>query len=304
MSDYGHHLLFGSFVAPVARPARHAVDIAIASEDAGLDLVSFQDHPYQQSFLDTSTLLTYVASKTRRIAVSANVASLPLRAPLTIARHAATIDRLSGGRFRLGLGAGAFWDGIARLGGRRLTSGQGVDALAEAIPLIRQSLSSPDGGFIEADGTYYRTQAPLGLSARADIPIWVGSYKPRMLALTGALGDGWLPTIEYVEGGLRGVQDANARIDDAARAAGRAPQSVRRLMNVMQVGFGAGRGGLLSGPPATWVEQITELALGYGLSAFIIGGDDPRTIQVLGSEIAPAVREAVNRERATAEATR
>src|SRR3546814_7763904 len=111
MTDYGHDLLVGSFITPTLQPARHAVDLTIASEHAGLDLATFQDHPYQGSFHDTTTLLTYAASQTERIHLAANVASLPLRPPLEIARAAATLDVLSQGRIAPGIGAGAVWDG-------------------------------------------------------------------------------------------------------------------------------------------------------------------------------------------------
>ncbi|WP_248305383.1 LLM class flavin-dependent oxidoreductase [Agromyces sp. H66] len=109
----------------------------MTTDRAGLDLVTFQDHPYQSAFLDTSTLLAYVAARTERVHVGANVTSLPLRPPAVLARAAASLDILSGGRFELGIGAGSYWDGIAAMGGRRLTPGQGVDALREAIAIIR-----------------------------------------------------------------------------------------------------------------------------------------------------------------------
>jgi len=298
MTDYGHDLLFGSFVTPVARPAQHAVDLAIASERAGLDLVTFQDHPYQPSFHDTSTLLTYVASQTERIALSGNVTSLPLRPPLGLARTAATVDRLSGGRFRLGIGAGAFWDGIAGMGGRRLSPGQGAAALKEAIGLIRDAWDPEQTGPINYEGRFYRvTDGDRAPVAHGPIPIWVGSYKPRMLALTGAVGDGWLPSIEYIEGGLRGLADANTRIDDAAREAGRDPAAVRRLMNFMRASIAPAGQGFLDGPPQAWVDRLTMLALDHGVSAFLVGGDDPTTIARFGAEIAPAVRENVEHAR-------
>lgn len=292
MTDYGQPLRFGAFITPTAQPARNAVELAIVAERAGLELASFQDHPYQRSFLDTSTLLAYTASQTSRIHVSANVASLPLRPPLTIAREAATIDALSGGRFELGLGAGAFWDGIAKLGGRRLTAGQGVDALAEGIGIIRAAWDADSPEPIAHDDRYYRANGhERGPRPAHRIPIWVGSYKPRMLALTGKLADGWLPTIEYVEGGLPGVDDANARIDEAAQAAGRRPSDVRRMMNFMRVGMSPTSSGLLQGSPREWSQQIAELALEHGIDTFLIGGDDPNILVRFGTEVAPAVRE-------------
>lgn len=79
MSDYGHELWFGSFITPTAHPPQAPVELAQTSERAGLDLVSFQDHPYQSAFQDTWTLMSYVAARTERIRISGNVLSLPLR---------------------------------------------------------------------------------------------------------------------------------------------------------------------------------------------------------------------------------
>ena len=129
MADYGHDLLFGTFITPAADPAMHAVDLAMVADRADLDLVTFQDHPYQPAFHDTWTLLSYVASRTKDIHVSGNVLNLPLRQPAVLARSAASLDLLSGGRFELGIGAGGFWDTIEAMGGRRLTPGQSIDAL-------------------------------------------------------------------------------------------------------------------------------------------------------------------------------
>src|SRR3954454_20002543 len=126
MTDYGHDLLFGTFITPVANPAQHAVELAMVADRAGLDLVTFQDHPYQPTFHDTWTLLSYVAAQTERVTLSGNVTNLPLRPPAVLARAPASLDLLSGGRFELGLGAGGFWDAIAAMGGRRLSPGQSV----------------------------------------------------------------------------------------------------------------------------------------------------------------------------------
>ncbi|WP_350347676.1 LLM class flavin-dependent oxidoreductase [Agromyces sp. G08B096] len=299
MTDYGHDLKFGTFVTPSAQGAQHAIDVAVASDRAGLDLVTFQDHPYQAAFLDTSTLLAFVAARTERVHVSANVASLPLRPPAVLARAAASLDILSGGRFELGLGAGAFWDGIAAMGGRRLTPGQGVDALREAIAIIRDLWDVDASGRVSHHGRYYDVAgAKRGPRPAHDIGIWIGSYQPRMLALTGELGDGWLPTLEYLPRGVASLADHNARIDEAAVAAGRSPADVRRLLNVMRVGLSPVSRGLLEGPVEQWVDQLATLALEHGVTAVLIGGDDPVLAERYGAEIAPAVRELVATERA------
>src|SRR5690606_37827328 len=105
--------------------------------ELGHDLVTFQDHPYQAAHLDTWTLLAWVAGKTERIRIAANVLNLPLRPPAVLGRSAASLDLLSGGRLELALGAGAYWHAIAAMGAERLTPGESVDALSEAIDIIR-----------------------------------------------------------------------------------------------------------------------------------------------------------------------
>ena len=298
MTDYGHDLLFGTFVTPSAQGASNVVDLAVTADRAGLDLVTFQDHPYQPTFLDTSTLLAYAAARTERIHLSANVANLPLRPPAVLARTAASLDILSGGRLEFGIGAGGLWDPIAAMGGRRLTSAQSIDALREGIAIIRDIWDTDTRGGVFRDGEYYRVHgAKRGPRPAHDINIWVGAYKPKMLALTGAVGDGWLPTMEYLPDGPGSLPEANDRIDQAAAAAGRSPAAVRRLMNFMRAEFAPTTRGLLEGPPAAWIEQLADLALSHGISAFIIGGDSPSTAQRLAAEVAPAVREIVERER-------
>lgn len=125
MPDYGHPLTFGTFLGPVDSPTHAAVEGARLCERLGYDLVTFQDHPYKPAFHDTLALLGWVAASTSTIHVAANVHNLPLRGqPAVLARAAASINLLSGGRFDMGLGAGHFWDPIETAGGRRLTPGR------------------------------------------------------------------------------------------------------------------------------------------------------------------------------------
>src|SRR5258708_23208145 len=111
--DYGHDLLFGVFAPPDARQKDAVLALARRADEAGLDLVSVQDHPYNPQLLDAWTLLTAIATATERVRVFPNVANLPLRPPAMLARQVATLDLLSGGLAELGIRAGAFWDAIA-----------------------------------------------------------------------------------------------------------------------------------------------------------------------------------------------
>jgi alkanesulfonate monooxygenase SsuD/methylene tetrahydromethanopterin reductase-like flavin-dependent oxidoreductase (luciferase family)/FAD/FMN-containing dehydrogenase len=296
MTDYGHDLTFGSFITPTNAAPEQVLALAQVSEQAGLDLVTFQDHPYQAGFLDTWTLLAYVAAQTERVHVSANVLNLPLRQPAVLARAAASLDLLSGGRLELGLGAGAFWDAIEAMGGRRLSAGQAVDALSEAIDIIRGIWDGDNAAMLRVDGTYYQVDgAKRGPVPAHDIGIWLGAYKPRMLGLTGRKADGWLPSLSYMKS-IQDLADGNALIDEAAAEDGRDPSAVRRLLNI-NGRFGPDSNRLLSGTPAQWAEQLADLTLQYGFSGYILGGDDAAMIERFGREVAPAVRELVSAER-------
>ena len=298
MPDYLHPLQFGTFITPVNSPPDAPVQRAVLSEQLGYDLVTFQDHPYQPSFLDTWTLMAWVAAKTERIHVSANVLNVPMRQPAVMARAAISLDLLSGGRFDLALGAGGFWDAMVGMGADRLTPGQGVDALSEAITIIRGIWDVSDRSPLRVDGDYHRVDgAKRGPAAAHDIPIWIGALKPRMLRLVGTQGDGWLPSLAYMKPG--DLEAGNAAIDEAAIAAGRDPREIRRLLNIGGQ-FARTNGGMLNGPSEQWVEQLLPLVIDNGESTFILASDDPATMQQFAEEVAPALREAVTRERGTA----
>jgi alkanesulfonate monooxygenase SsuD/methylene tetrahydromethanopterin reductase-like flavin-dependent oxidoreductase (luciferase family) len=298
MTDYGHDLLFGAFITPTAAHPERVVALAQLAEQLDLDLATFQDHPYQPAFLDTWTLMSYVAASTERIRLTANVLNLPLRPPAVLARSAASLDLLSGGRVELGLGAGAFWDAIEALGGRRLTPGQAVLALDEAIQVIRGIWDADERGGVRVHGDFYEVLgAKRGPAPAHEIGIWLGAYKPKMLELTGRAADGWLPSLGYLPGGPSDLTGMNRLIDAGASGAGRDPQAVRRMLNINGE-FRAAGAGRLVGPAKQWIEELAEIALEYGISGFILGSDDPQELQTFALEVAPAVRELVTAERA------
>ncbi|HWS31639.1 MAG TPA: LLM class flavin-dependent oxidoreductase [Actinoplanes sp.] len=277
MTDYGHPLQFGSFLTPTAADPDRVVALTVLAEQAGLDLVTFQDHPYQPGFLDTWTLLSYAAARTERVRLAANVTNLPLRPPAVLARSVASLDLLSGGRIELGLGAGAFWDAIEAMGGQRLSPAQAVQALEEGIEVIRELWDVSARRAVRVEGTYHRAVgAKRGPAPAHDVGIWLGAYKPRMLALTGRRADGWLPSLSYLKPG--DLAAGNKIIDEAALAAGRPPSDIRRLLNI---------------GPGQSPRELAELALGDGVSTFILATDDPTELRRFAAETAPAVRELV-----------
>src|SRR4051794_6002519 len=107
----------GVFVIPDASGRDAVVEQVTLADRLGLDLVGIQDHPYQRRFLETMSLLAFLAARTTRVRLFPDVANLPLRQPAVLAKEAATIDLLSGGRFELGLGARAVLGAVRGPGG-------------------------------------------------------------------------------------------------------------------------------------------------------------------------------------------
>lgn len=299
MTDYGHDLLFGTFVTPINDPLQHAVEQAVVADRAELDLVTFQDHPYLPKFHDTWTLIAFAAARTERIHLAANVTNLPLRLPAVLARSVASADLLSGGRIELGLGAGGFWDAMESMGARRLTPGQSITALEEAVEIIRGIWAAEERGSLTVEGEFYSVRNAKRGPAPAHKPgIWIGAYKPRILRTVGRVADGWLPSLGYMRGGPDELTAMNALIDEGAEAAGRDPRSVRRLLNI-NGRFDSTSRGLLDGPPDQWVEELTDIALTYGTSGFILASDDTTMTETFAHEVAPAVRREVEQARAS-----
>jgi alkanesulfonate monooxygenase SsuD/methylene tetrahydromethanopterin reductase-like flavin-dependent oxidoreductase (luciferase family) len=268
----------GVFVVPSAQDPELTVQQAVAADEAGLDLVAIQDHPYQRRFFDTFSLLAYIAARTSRVRLAPDVANVPLRPPAMIAKAAASIDLLSGGRFELGLGAGSFWEHIAGMGGPSRSPGESVDALEEAIELLRLWWSGKEK--VSFDGDHYSlSEVKPGPQPAHRISIWLGAYKPRMLRLTGRLADGWLPSLGYLES--EDIAALHAAIDEAATEAGRDPAGVRRLINTSS---------------DTGVDRLERLITDDRFDTLILSpGDDPVAgIHRIGAELAPRLREAAS----------
>src|SRR3954449_4603837 len=137
-------LKLGLFVNPSADAYRDTIAMVDAAERGGLDLIGIQDHPYQRRFFDTFALIGDLLARTERLTFFPDVANLPLRDPALMAKQAASFDLMSGGRFELGLGAGALWDRVATMGGPRRSPGEGVEALEEAMRIIRAGLDGEE----------------------------------------------------------------------------------------------------------------------------------------------------------------
>ena len=295
MADYGRDLEFGVSVEPLADPPDWASRVARAADRAGLDLVGIQDHPYQRRFLDTWTLISTLVPVTERVRFFPDVANLPLRPPAMLAKSAASLDVLSGGRIELGLGAGAFWDAVVAMGGPRRSPGEAVRSVEEAIRVMRLVWS--DERSLRFDGEFYSLKGMRpGPHPAHDIGVWVGAYGPRMLNLIGRLADGWVPSYGYSP--PERLPEMNKRIDEGAAEAGREPQEIRRAYNVSGR-IGPEADGPLYGPTSKWVETLIAFVLEHGMDTFIFWPSEAHLQQteLFANEVVPALQEAVRKAR-------
>ena len=290
MPDYGRELRFGYFLIPDS--AAPLLDTARDVERRGLDYVAVQDHPYQRRFVDAWVLMSMIAATTSRVGVFPDVTNLPLRPPAVLAKAAASLDVLSGGRFELGLGAGGFWDAIEGYGGPRRAPAEALAALAEAIEVIRMVWSGDRN--LRFEGQHYRLAgAHSGPVPSHPIGIWLGVYGPRALRLAGQVGDGWVPSFR---GELAPIVEMAARLDEAAADAGRDPGLMRRVLNVGGAITDGGSEGTFRGPVEQWVAELTGL-VGHGFDTFVIWADGPGQLARFAEEVVPATRSRVAAER-------
>jgi alkanesulfonate monooxygenase SsuD/methylene tetrahydromethanopterin reductase-like flavin-dependent oxidoreductase (luciferase family) len=289
MSAIDRELTFGYFLVPNA--ADPLLETARLVERLGLDYVAVQDHPYQRRFVDTFALMSAILAATTALRVFPDVANLPLRPPAVLAKTAATLDVLSGGRFELGLGAGGFWDAIDGYGGTRRTPGEAVDQLAEGIEVIRRVWSGERN--LRFEGDYYHLRGVhSGPVPVHDIGIWLGAMGPRSLRQTGRLADGWVPSIR--PDAVHRLVEMNARVDEGAAQAGREPSAVRRIFNVNGVITDGASEGFLRGPADQWADELASLAVDHRADTLVFWSgeqDEREQLRRFAETVVPATRE-------------
>jgi alkanesulfonate monooxygenase SsuD/methylene tetrahydromethanopterin reductase-like flavin-dependent oxidoreductase (luciferase family) len=291
--------LFGANVDPTTDELAQTYERTRLAEAGGLDMVMIQDHPYNRRFLDTWTLATALAMKTERIHIGTNVANLPLRPPAMLAKAAATLDVLSGGRVELGLGAGALWQAVSAFGGANRAPGEAYIAFKDALHIIKGLWSNPGRGFTYQGEIYSVSGAQFGPAPAHPIRVWVGASGPKMLHLTGKMADGVLVSSTYEA--LPRLLEINQQIDAGAAEAGRSAHAIRRGYNLMGVidygqygGQPAGLGnGVIYGTPRDWVDFLLELYHEYGQDTFVIwpvGAEPVAQLQAFMDEIVPEAK--------------
>jgi alkanesulfonate monooxygenase SsuD/methylene tetrahydromethanopterin reductase-like flavin-dependent oxidoreductase (luciferase family) len=288
------NLLFGLSVDPRAERMATAFQLASLADEHGLDFVSVMDHPEQPRFLESWTLLVALAMRTRRVAVMPNVATIPLRPPAMLAKAASSLALLTQGRVLLGIGAGD--PKVVRpYGGPIRGPGEAVDAVAEAVEVIR-AVWDGQRERVSVQGRHYRlADARPGPRPPAPIPLWIGSFGPRLLRLTGRVADGWAPTNRYADPDQ--IDRIRHHVDRGAEQAGRDPASIRRNYNVMGAidpQAATQDGELLVGGVDVWVEALGRYQRELGFDSFVfwpVRGDELAQSRLFATEVVPQLRE-------------
>jgi alkanesulfonate monooxygenase SsuD/methylene tetrahydromethanopterin reductase-like flavin-dependent oxidoreductase (luciferase family) len=264
--------MFGLNVSGSAAPGADPVSDARTAERLGFDFVSISDHPGSpHPCFETWTLLTWIAASTSRITVMPRVLGVPFRAPALVAKSAESLSRLAAGRLVLGLGAGYDDQEFARLGLPVRTTGQKISGLDDAVQIIRGMWQHSD--FTYTGSIYHTGGADLEPKPARRIPIWLGTFGPRALKITGRLADGWIPSRGYVPDDQLPVM--RQAVLDAAERHGRDPSHITCALNVTVHIVDRPRGlpDPFTGPPARIAEELLHyVELGFRAFNFAISG--------------------------------
>ncbi len=308
---------------PLARPdlllafARKAEQLGYSSlfvsDHVVLPAASKSPYPYHpsgqfpggafQDYLEPLTLITHLASRTKKIKLGTSVLVVPYRNPLVTAKQLATLDVLSGGRVILGCGAGWLEEEFAALQTPPFKErGRVTD---EYLRLMRACWTEERVSF---EGRYYRMNDVVFLPKpiqKPGIPIWIGGHTGAAIRRAGELGDGWhpiglrppalLPPSEYAE--------KVGQLHDRARRAGRDPGSIALTFRApveiwpKRAKPPAGRG-MFRGTAAQLIADIRQYqAAGVTHFVFDFTSPDPKAIIATMERFAEEVRPRVSRRR-------
>lgn len=306
---------FGIYLPQVSLTYPEVIERARAVEELGYDSMWLYDHLYSPGQPDRPsfegwTLATYLLAQTSRLRVGHLVLCNNFRHPALVAKMAATLDVLSGGRLELGLGSGSVATEHGEAGLPWGTAGERSERLAEALELLTRMFAGSPTTFA---GSHYRVadlpSLPLPVQSPRP-PIHVGGIGPRRtLPLVARYADVWnIPTY-----GLAGWEESGRRLDAECDAIGRDPRSVRRSHEAVLVlapdessleearakalrrygssGFGVEAGGFVGTPPMV-ADRIATLAeKGISLFVFITHDRaDRRTLELFADRVMPEFR--------------
>jgi probable F420-dependent oxidoreductase len=271
--------------------------MAQAAEAAGFDSIWLGDHLLyrdggaERGPWEAWTMLAALAAVTERVELGPLVACVAFHPPAVIAKMAATVAEVAGGRFVLGLGAGWNEDEFRAFG---LPFDHRVSRFEESFTIIRGLL---DGERVTLGGRYLRAEDVVLLPAPARRPrLMVGSNGPRMLAATLPHVDAWNTWYEDYGNSAEGFAKLNDRITSAARDAGREPADIERSACVLVALDGSGNERAstseatpVAGSPDRIASALGELAdAGADEAILVVDPITERSIKQLAEVVATA----------------
>lgn len=285
-------LLFGVNVSTSADSGADPVTDSMRAEALGFDFISANDHPCgRHPSYELWTMLTWIAAKTSRIKVASRVLGVPYRAPAMVAKMAESLDRFSDGRLILGMGGGYSDEEFRAFGLGVPSPRQKVDGLEEAVQIIHGLWRAPGYTF---EGKHHQVlEADLEPKPRHEIPIWLGTFGRRALAVTGRVADGWIPT--YAMATPEDIPAMRDQIFEAALSADRDPADITLAYNIdfLIQERGPARPGVLTGSSEQVAEQLRNFVdLGFSAMNFSPTGEQPELqLERLAREVLPLVRQ-------------
>lgn len=234
------------FSYPDGRPADldATIEVARRAEELGFDSVWVSDHFFldlskyggsstRHGSLEAMTTLAATAMDTERVRLGTLVLCEAFRHPPVLAKMAATIDIISGGRFDLGIGAGWYEDEYRAFGFRFPPTAERIARLREAVDIVGGMLSSERFTY---EGRFYRVEdAPNDPPPvqRPRPPIWVGGKGgPKIMRIVAEAADGWNTVWRWAPGAY---EERLRELDRACERAGRDPATVRRSVGLYTV---------------------------------------------------------------------
>ena len=275
------------------------VGLASRAEELGFDSVWVHDHVFNvghvfdriggKPYYEPLTLLSFVAARTRRVRLGTSVLVLPYHNPIRLAKTAATLDVLSGGRLILGVGVGLIEKEIRAMGSPFAERGAFTD---EAIAVMRSLWTEDEPSF---DGKYSRFAgmkfSPKPLQ-KPSIPVVIGGVSRAAIRRAARLGDGWQPLGLAPEALGQGI----ALLRTEAQACGRDVSTIP-VSIAMSLGVSTSRRYALGKDPAEVVQNAKAYA-SLGVQTLVISANtsDPREARSAMEMVAREVLTAILRE--------
>lgn len=274
-------------------PWREVREIATTVEETGFDSIWVGDHLLFRDALtgargplEAWSTLAALGEATERVLIGPLVAATSFHNPAMIAKKAATVDDISGGRLVLGLGAG--WNRV-EYEAFGFPFDSRVSRFEEAFVVVSTLIRE---GSIDFQGRFYtHRQMELLPRARADMPLLIGSNGPRMLRIAAPHVDLWNSWYTGFDNRPEGVAPLMETVDDACREVGRDPGEIARTVAVL-VRLSRGKGRIAGSSERPDVEPITGSPQEMAESLARFGAMGISHIQVVLDPIdAPAVAE-------------